>query len=66
MEQIAERLSGKLRTLTPAQLAQVETFIEALRAWERDRDLTRAAARLSEPAFAAVWDNPEDDAYDAI
>lgn len=27
-------------------------------------ELTRAAAAASESAFDAVWNNPEDDAYD--
>jgi hypothetical protein len=30
------------------------------------RALTRAAAATSEPAFAAIWNNPEDDVYDAL
>jgi hypothetical protein len=28
--------------------------------------LSQAAARMSEAAFARVWDNPEDAAYDAL
>lgn len=31
---------------------------------DEDDDLTLAAARLAEPSFATVWDNPEDDIYD--
>jgi hypothetical protein len=33
---------------------------------EQERALTRAAAVASVPAFAAVWNNPEDDVYDAL
>jgi hypothetical protein len=29
-----------------------------------EQEIARAAAALSEPAFQAIWDNPEDDAYD--
>lgn len=29
-----------------------------------EQETVRAAAALSEPAFHAVWNNPEDDAYD--
>jgi hypothetical protein len=29
-----------------------------------DRELVHAAAAASVPAFAKVWDNPEDDVYD--
>jgi hypothetical protein len=31
-----------------------------------DRQLTWSLMRLSEPAFAKVWDNDEDSAYDAL
>jgi hypothetical protein len=31
---------------------------------ELDKQLRQAAAKLSEPAFAAVWDNAEDAVYD--
>jgi PHD/YefM family antitoxin component YafN of YafNO toxin-antitoxin module len=30
------------------------------------RALVRAGAEVSAPAFAAVWNNPEDDVYDAL
>jgi hypothetical protein len=33
---------------------------------DREHALTRRAAEASAPAFAAVWDNPEDDVYDAL
>jgi len=33
---------------------------------ERERELTRAAAAASAPAFAEIWNNPEDDVYDAL
>jgi hypothetical protein len=33
---------------------------------DRERELTRGAAEASAPAFAAVWNNPEDDVYDAL
>ena len=66
MEQIADRLSEKLHTLTRGQLAEVERFVESLQGWERDRGMTQSLSRSSEPLFAAVWSNPEDDAYDAL
>ena len=31
-----------------------------------DADLTRWAMRLSEPAFAKIWDNDEDAVYDTL
>jgi hypothetical protein len=66
MSPIAERVTEKIQSLTPEQLAEVEQFVEGLKDWRADRALVRAAATASTPAFAAVWDNPEDDAYDAL
>ena len=62
MELIAERLAHKLQTLTPDQLEKVEALIESL----REGDERRASLLLSEPAFAAVWNDPENDVYDAL
>jgi hypothetical protein len=39
--------------------------VEFIVACEQERSLTRAASALSAPVFAAIWSNPEDDAYDA-
>jgi 16S rRNA G527 N7-methylase RsmG len=66
MEQTLERLTEKMHTLTDAQLAEVERFVESLQAWERDRELAHAVSALSAPGLAAVWSNPEDDVYDDI
>ena len=33
---------------------------------ETEADLIRACARLSEPTFAKVWDNPLDAEYDKL
>jgi hypothetical protein len=59
-------LTEKIRTLSPEQLREVEDFVEFLRLRAEERGLTRAAATVSNPAFQAVWSNPEDDAYDAL
>jgi hypothetical protein len=40
--------------------------VDFLRSKDQDRALFRAASAASEPAFAAVSNNPEDDAYDAL
>ncbi len=62
----ADTLIEKLQTLPPERLAEVEDFVDFLRLREQQHALTRAAADASAPAFAAVWNNPEDDAYDAL
>lgn len=59
-------LFEKLRQLSPERLAEVEDFVDFLRAREEDRILTGAAMALSAPAFARVWGNPEDAAYDEL
>jgi hypothetical protein len=59
-------LIEKLNTLAVDRLAEVEDFVDFLRSRDQDRALFRAASAASAPAFAAVWDNPEDDVYDAL
>jgi hypothetical protein len=44
----------------------VEDFVEFLRYRRHDRELARAAATASSPALEAIWNNPEDDVYDAV
>jgi dsDNA-specific endonuclease/ATPase MutS2 len=56
----------KIRTLAPERVAEVEDFIDFLRQRTEDRELVRAAAKLSEDAFRKVWDNPEDAVYDQL
>ena len=59
-------LIEKLQTLSPTRLLEVEDFIDFLRERDEDRRLTRAAMTTSEPAFQAIWDNPEDAGYDKL
>jgi Protein of unknown function (DUF2281) len=65
-------LIEKIATLPPQRLAEVEDFVDFLRArddaqsTQRDKRLATEAARASEPSFAQVWDNDEDAAYDRL
>lgn len=61
-----QALIEKINTLTLDRLAEVEDFVDFIRQRDQDRAITRAASAASAPAFAAVWNNPEDDAYDAL
>lgn len=61
-----QALIEKIRTLPPDRLVEVEDFVDFIRLRERERVLIRDAAAASAPAFAAIWNNPEDDAYDAL
>ena len=60
-----ETLIQKIRSLPPERVAEVEDFVDFLTARDQDRHLT-AAARLSEDAFRAVWDNFDDAEYDRL
>jgi Protein of unknown function (DUF2281) len=55
-----------LEKLPPQRQAEVKDFVEFLAAREDAQRLTQAAAKASEPSFAAVWDNDEDSAYDRL
>lgn len=41
-------------------------LIREIRSLPPDRQLTQAAAKLSEKAFRRFWDNPADAAYDRL
>jgi hypothetical protein len=59
-------LIEKIRQLSLQRVAEVEDFVDFLRAREDDHRLTNAAAKASEASFAWVWDNDEDAAYDRM
>ena len=40
--------------------------MDFIRLREQERTLTRAAAAASAPAFDAIWNNHDDDAYNAL
>ena len=62
----AHALLEKIQALPPERIAEVEDFVEFIAARERERSLAHAAATASAPAFAAIWNNSEDDVYDAL
>lgn len=66
MQANAKVLIEKIQALPPERLVEVEDFVDFIRLREQQLSLARAAAAASTPAFAAVWNNPEDDAYDAL
>ena len=61
-----QELLEKIRSLPPERMAEVEDFVDFLRARDEERSRTRVAARLSEDAFTRVWDNPDDADYDRL
>jgi hypothetical protein len=59
-------LIEKIEALPPERIAEVEDFVDFIAQRAGERALVQAAARVSAPAFAAVWSNPDDDVYDAF
>lgn len=60
-----KELIEKIKALPPDKIAEVVEFVDFL-AQRDDRLLVRAASRLSEPAFARAWNNPDDAEYDSL
>jgi hypothetical protein len=61
-----EDLLAKIRRLAPERVAEVEDFVDFLRQRDEEQQLTQAASRLSEAAFAKAWDHPDDADYDRL
>ena len=61
-----EELLEKIRRLPPERVAEVEDFVDFLRLRDEEQKLTEAASRLSEAAFANVWESPDDADYDRL
>ncbi len=69
----AQMLIQKIQTLPPERILEVDDFVDFLRvkieqsqAHAQDRALTHMVSEASEPSFNNVWDNAEDEAYDAL
>ncbi|MEQ1619463.1 MAG: hypothetical protein ABL883_14105 [Terricaulis sp.] len=63
---VNDALIKKIGALPSERIAEVEDFVDFIRARDSDRALAHASLTASESAFAQVWSNPEDDAYDAL
>jgi hypothetical protein len=59
-------LIEKIQALPAERIDEVEDFVDFIATRAQDRAITRAAAAASLPAFAKIWSNPDDDAYDAL
>ena len=59
-------LIEKILILPPDKVSEVEDFVDFLCQRDADRRLSQAATKLSESAFARVWDNPDDADYDQL
>lgn len=63
---LAQDLLDKILSLPADRVAEVEDFVDFLSVRTAERELSRAAAATSERAFAEVWDNSDDAAYDLL
>ena len=69
MNHVEPALLEKLKELPPSRFTEVADFIDFIfaRSLKEDQLACRQAnAAASEPAFAKVWDNDEDAAYDDL
>ncbi len=55
----------KLSSLPEERLVEIDDFIDFLVMRERERTLSQTVGAMSGPALATVWNNPEDDVYNA-
>ena len=60
------KLLKQIEALPAERIAEVEDFVAFIASREQERSLTRAAAAASTKSFSAIWNNPEDDAYDGL
>jgi DNA-binding transcriptional regulator YiaG len=63
---LEHRLIAKVKKLSVEQIRQVEQFIDSLSQENTEQQLIHTYTKLSEPAFAKVWDNSEDADYDNL
>jgi hypothetical protein len=62
----ARALMEKIQALPIERIAEVEDFVDFIAQRQHERSLVEAASAASAGVFASVWNNPEDDAYDAL
>jgi hypothetical protein len=65
MSPTAAAISKKIMQLSEEQLVEVDHFVQSLQLREHDA-LVKSSTAMSERSFAAIWNNPEDDVYDAL
>ena len=60
------KLIEKIRSLPPDKITVLEDFLDFLLTRSEASLLVYNATKLSEAAFAKIWDNPEDAEYDEL
>ena len=57
-------LIAKIQKLPADKVSAVEEFVDFLDS--PNEGLAKAAGVMSAPSFERIWNNPEDDVYDAL
>ena len=65
-DSLENSLLEKIRSLPSEKLGEVIDFVDFLLERNQNKLSDRAATKLSEEAFAKVWDNSEDAEYDQL
>jgi hypothetical protein len=65
-DRVPAALIRMIGSLPRARVAEVEDFVDFIGQREAETSLKRAVRDVSAPALAKVWNNPEDDIYDAL
>ena len=60
------KLMEKIRSLPPDKITVLEDFLDFLLTRSEYNLLVYTATKLSEAAFAKIWDNPEDAEYEEL
>lgn len=60
------KLMEKIRSLPPDKITVLEDFLDFLLTRSEAHLLVYSATKVSEAAFAKIWDNPEDAEYDEL
>ena len=60
-----KELIEKINALPPDKIAEVVDFVDFLARGD-EQLLVASASKNSEPAFASVWENPDDAEYDNL
>ncbi|MEQ8508676.1 MAG: hypothetical protein RIB43_06710 [Rhodospirillaceae bacterium] len=66
MNASTQSLIDKINALPAERIDEVADFVDFISVRAQERTLRRASVEASAPAFARVWDNPEDEVYDAL
>ena len=61
-----QALFDKIQSLPPERIAEVDDLVDFIASRAQGEQLVRSAMAVSAASFAAMWENPEDDAYDAL